>query len=196
MDVEKTSIIEELDRISASNEFHAKPVMKKLLTYLVTEYVEGRSDQIKGYSVGLDVFGQGNDFDPGRSALVRNNALRLRNLLTTYYLGEGKNDPLRIDIPKGKYVPHISRNDKYAVTATRPDIDKLPPAIAVLPFSNMTADPALEFLATGFSQELSDALTKFDDLRVIGFGWRVDSNASAARFADEIRNKGIGFLVD
>lgn len=196
MDVERTKIIDELDRIGASTEFHAKPVMKRLLAYLVTEHIEGRSDQIKGYSIGLDVFGQGTNFDPARSALVRNNALRLRNLLTTYYLGEGKNDPVRIVIPKGKYIPHISKNHKSAGTAPRTDIDSLTPAVAVLPFSNMTGDPALDYLATGFSQGLSDALTKFDDLRVIGFSRRADSLASADRSTDEISNKGVGFLID
>ena len=195
IDLDKRFVIEELDRISASREFHTKPLMKKLLAYLVTEYIEGRSDQIKGYSIGLDVFGQGKDFDPTSDALVRNNALRLRGLLTTYYLGEGKKDPVRIEIPKGKYVPHISRNEE-AASAPRTAMSSPPATVAVLPFRNLSRNKDLDYLANGFSQELSDALTKFDDLRVIGMSRRADSDASTAGLADDIRNKGVGFLVD
>ena len=43
---QKHIVIEELDRITASEDFRRKPVMKKLLAYLVTESIEGRSGQI------------------------------------------------------------------------------------------------------------------------------------------------------
>ena len=192
MDPDKTSIIEELERINASNEFHAKPVMQRMLSYLVTEYVEGRSDQIKGYSVGLDVFGQGSDFDPARSAVVRNNAVRLRNLLTTYYLGEGRNNPLRIDIPKGNYVPQVSRNRNNGSIVNGAATDIPQPAIAVLPFNDMANGQNLGYLADGFSHELSDALTKFDDLRVIGMTRRNNGDG----YEVDAVEQGIGFLVD
>ncbi len=49
----KHDVIQELDRITGSEDFRSKPVMRKLLEYLVTESVEGRSDLIKGYSIAL-----------------------------------------------------------------------------------------------------------------------------------------------
>ncbi len=177
MNPEKDSVIEELARITASEDFRSKPVMRKLLKYLVTESVEGRSDQIKGYSIGLDVFGQGSGFDPNRSALVRNNAVRLRALLRTYYLGEGRNNPLLIEIPRGNYVPQFRANrieandvsavDKQPVPYSSDSEASGPPTIGVLPFVNETNDSKYDYLASGFSRELADALTKFD-FRVIG----------------------------
>lgn len=203
MELEKRKIIEELDRVNASEGFRSKPVMRKLLAYLVNECIEGRSDHIKGYSIGLDVFGRGDDFDPGRSALVRNNAVRLRGLLKTYYLGEGARDPVVIEIPKGRYVPQFTsrgisgaREGLTHAPRTAADADRRPPGVAVLPFKNLSSDRRLDFLATGFPQALSDALTRFDDMRVIGMSRRADLDASATRFADEIRNKGVGFLVE
>ena len=60
MDLEKDSFnLEELERVCASSEFANKPVMRKLLAYLVTEYVEGRSDRIKGATIAVDVFNRG-----------------------------------------------------------------------------------------------------------------------------------------
>ena len=194
MDPEKRNVIEELDRITASDDFRSKPVMKKLLEYLVTESVEGRSDQIKGYSIGLDVFGQGSSFDPNRSALVRNNAVRLRALLKTYYLGEGRNNPLHIEIPKGKYAPQFSVSQDEAKSvpvgegvsarSSQESQEVLPPAIGVLPFSNQTSNSGLEYLASGFSRELADALTKFD-FRVIS----LDRSTSP-------EEKGVAFSID
>ncbi|MGI9626545.1 MAG: hypothetical protein ACR2QM_06905, partial [Longimicrobiales bacterium] len=132
MDYEKSFVIEELNRICASSEFSSKPAMQKLLSYLVTEYVEGRSDQIKGYSIGIDVFAQEEAFDPDRSALVRNSALRLRRLLKTYYLEEGRRDPLRIEIPKGTYVPSLSRINGTGTSAATSGAARRP-RVAVSP---------------------------------------------------------------
>ena len=47
---------EVLERVCASSEFADKPLMRKLLAYLVTEYVEDRSDRIKGSTIAVDVF--------------------------------------------------------------------------------------------------------------------------------------------
>ena len=51
-----------------------------------------------------------------------------------------------------------------AVTAsTEPDV----PSIAVLPFTNMSADPEQEYFCDGMAEEIINALTKLDNLRVV-----------------------------
>ena len=62
--------LEELERVCASSEFANKPVMAELLAYLVTEYVEGRSDRIKGASIAADVFNRGSKV--GQSLAIAN----------------------------------------------------------------------------------------------------------------------------
>lgn len=196
MDLEKRRIVEELGRIRASREFSSKPVMRELLAYLVTEHLEGRSAGIKGYTIALHVFGQGDDFDADRNPLVRVNVGRLRGLLRTYYLDEGSRSPLRIEIPKGTYVPRITKNNGNKTHAAGTTRDELPPAVAVPPFRNLTDDKGLDYLAVGLAQDLSDALTKFDDFRVIGMQRRLEDGDSSAPDADPIRSKNIRFLLD
>ena len=195
MDVEKGLVLDELQRIGASSTFENKPVMQKLLAYLVNEFLEGRSDQISGFSIGVDVFARAQSADPTSTALVRNNALRLRRLLETYYLGEGKTDPVRINIPRGKYVPEIAANDRSALAESGFDNVQVPTA-AVLPFRNLSIDPDLDFAALGLSQELSDALACYQDVRVIGMTSRDAYDDATLSLTDEFKDKKIQYLVD
>jgi TolB-like protein/tetratricopeptide (TPR) repeat protein len=75
----------------------------------MAELLAGRADRIKGYSIAVEVFKRNEGFtqdDP----VVRIEAGRLRRILERYYLVAGQNDPIRIDIPKGGYVPAITWN--------------------------------------------------------------------------------------
>ena len=49
------------------------------------------------------------------------------------------------------------------VTPMQPDV----PSIAVLPFTNMSADPEQEYFCDGLAEELIDALTRLEGLRVV-----------------------------
>ncbi|MEM9427567.1 MAG: hypothetical protein AAGA06_12795 [Pseudomonadota bacterium] len=60
---------------------------------------------MKGYSIGLDVFDKPEDFDPTIDTIMRVQASKLRSRLDLYYATEGAEDPLRILVPKGSYVP-------------------------------------------------------------------------------------------
>ncbi len=195
MKLNKALIVKELDRVTTSRGFRNKPVMKRLLAYLVNEHLEGRSGQIKGFTIAVDVFGQGKEFDSDKSALVRNSAVRLRGLLDAYYLGEGRLDPVRIDVPKGGYAPHIAVNDPSAETQPSQESGSRFPGVAVLPFSFFGSDRALEYLAGGFAQELSDALTRFEDMRVIGVGTPSPNDDLRPRLADELIAKRVDYLI-
>lgn len=94
----------QLKRIITSPQFPHIGRSAAFLTYAVEETLAGRADRIKGYSVAIEVFKRPNDFtqdDP----VVRIEAGRLRQVLERYYLTAGQHDPIRIDIPKGGYVP-------------------------------------------------------------------------------------------
>jgi len=95
----------ELDRILASAEFDTTDRGRRFLRYVVEESLAGRGDRIKAYSVAVEVFGRDASFDPQSDPIVRIEAGHLRRALERYYLTGGVDDPIRITIPKGGYVP-------------------------------------------------------------------------------------------
>ncbi len=101
-----------LDRILADSQFHATERHRKLLRYLVDEFFAGRSGQVKAYTIAIDVFGRPASFDPATDPIVRVEASRLRAALTQYYETVGDKAGLRIELPKGNYVPHFVVSDR------------------------------------------------------------------------------------
>ncbi len=96
---------EALDRVLASATFARSGRARDLLRYIVEREQAGDADQLKGFSIALDVFGRDAEFDSSTDAVVRVQAGRLRELLAQYYAGEGAGDTLRITVPRGTYVP-------------------------------------------------------------------------------------------
>ena len=96
-----------LDRLLNSDKFRKTPSLRHLLEYLVSKAIEGHTDQIKESIIAIDVFGRREDFDGRLDNIVRVQAHRLRKLLDTYYLEEGKDEKVRFSVPKGSYIPQI-----------------------------------------------------------------------------------------
>lgn len=99
----------QLERIVTSSEFPSGGRGAAFLTYVVEETLAGRADRIKGYSIAISVFKRNESFTQ-EDPVVRIEAGRLRRVLERYYLVAGSEDPIRIDIPKGGYVPTIAWN--------------------------------------------------------------------------------------
>lgn len=65
-------------------------------------------EEVTEYAIGVDVLGRGTDFSPGEDSIVRNRAYSLRKKLEEFYGGEGADEAIRIELPKGSYVPRFS----------------------------------------------------------------------------------------
>jgi len=101
----------ELQAVLQSPLFSRSPALTHLLTYLCDKTFAGETDQIKEYSVALDVFDRRESFDQDTDSIVRVQANRLRKRLNEYYAREGASHPIRISIPVGQYVPLFQRID-------------------------------------------------------------------------------------
>jgi len=95
----------ELQAVLRSPLFARSPALTHLLSYLCEKTFAGQTDQIKEYSVALDVFDRQDSFDQDTDSIVRVQANRLRKRLSEYYAGEGAGDAIQISIPVGQYVP-------------------------------------------------------------------------------------------
>lgn len=101
------AVLDQLDRILASNEFEASERNRNFLRFVVTETLAGRQDRLKAYTVATAVMERPDDFDPQSDPVVRIEAGKLRRALERYYLGAGRDDPIFINIPKGSYAPTL-----------------------------------------------------------------------------------------
>ena len=102
---DKDRISQALEVILASNTFARSERARDLLAYLVGKEQAGEADRLKGFAIGVDVFGKDSAFDPATDAVVRVQAGRLRQLLEQFYAEEAPAGLLRIDIPRGNYIP-------------------------------------------------------------------------------------------
>ena len=104
---------QELERVLGSRNLPRAPLQGKMLKYICEEFFAGRSHRVKEYTLATEVFGRGTDFDQSQDAIVRVEAHRLRKNLKEYYEGAGANNPVRIVLEPGRYVPKF-------VTRTQP----------------------------------------------------------------------------
>jgi len=103
-DVSPDEAMAQLGHILDSATFSKAAVLRRFLQFLVERTLQGRTDEIKEYALGVDVFDRGSDFDPRTDTIVRVQARRLRGKLEEYYEGPGHADRIVIELPKGSYV--------------------------------------------------------------------------------------------
>jgi Tol biopolymer transport system component len=95
----------QLERILASPGFLRNERMSRFLRFLAEQHLEGHGNQLKESVIAVEVFGRKPDHDPSQDSIVRTEAGRLRGRLAEYYVGEGKDDEIVIELPKGGYTP-------------------------------------------------------------------------------------------
>jgi len=104
----------QLAAILSSHDFIVPARLSQFLSYVVEEALAGRGKRIKATSIAVDVFGRGANFDIMGDPVVRIEAGRLRRALERYYLLEGRDAPILIDIPKGGYAPCFTAQQREA----------------------------------------------------------------------------------
>lgn len=160
----------QLERITQSEVFRQSERQRRFLSYIVEQSLNGNTGRLKGYTIGIDVFDKGTDFDPSLDSIVRVEAGRLRSKLRDYYQDFGALDRIIIDVPKGSYAPSISRAPKRFAAgqdAARTGPAKHPNSIAVLPFRNMSSDRSEDYFSDGMTDSVITALAQNKALRVI-----------------------------
>src|SRR5258708_748756 len=113
------------ERMTASDDFNRSPQLGAFLRFVVEAVLQGKSDRIKAYTIGVDVLRRDAKFDPQLDPIVRVEATRLRRTIDRYYAGRGADDTIRIDLPRGSYVPTFSRRPAlFVVTAHSSTLDR------------------------------------------------------------------------
>ncbi|HEY2842518.1 MAG TPA: tetratricopeptide repeat protein, partial [Bryobacteraceae bacterium] len=201
---------EELERVLASDCFTRSEGLARLLRFLVEQQLESREGELKESVIGVEVYGRRPDYNPRLDSTVRSEAARLRARLTNYYANEGRADPLVIELPKGGYVARFRQPEAVLETPRSFPRSALggrqwlalalaagavmaaaafwwsyqrnvPIPLAVLPFTNLSADPGDEYFADGLTDEIIRNLSIID-------GLAVRSQTSSFTFKGKSRN--------
>ena len=106
--IDTKEVREQLERILDFKAFAQADRQSRFLRYIVVQSLAGKDTVLNQFTIGIDVFDRGQDFDPATDAIVRVEAGRLRTRIADYYATKGKNDPILIDLPKGGYTPVIT----------------------------------------------------------------------------------------
>ena len=109
--------LDELERVLADPQFQSTERNRKFLRFVAEELFQGHESSVKAYSIAVDVFGRPSSFDPAIDPIVRIEATRLRASLTRYYELHGRDGGVRIDLPRGRYIPTFTRLDLPVDTA-------------------------------------------------------------------------------
>lgn len=96
---------EELDRIVTSRAFRTSHRCQGFLQYVVAETLEGKSKLLKERTLAVHVFGRDATGSLSDDSIVRVGAREVRKRLAQYYVGEGANNHIRIELPAGSYIP-------------------------------------------------------------------------------------------
>ena len=104
---EAAEVARQLEKILQHPLFQSSGRLAAFLRFIVETTLSGRSDHLKEYVIGIEVFNRGQSYDPREDPIVRIMAGRLRSRLAEYYQGSGRGDSLLIDLPRGGYVPRF-----------------------------------------------------------------------------------------
>jgi hypothetical protein len=104
----------EIRHLIESRAFESSETHRRLLEYLATKSLSEETDHLKEYTIGIEAFGKPPSYDPQEDSIVRTQISRLRLKLLEYYQSEGKDDPIRVEIPKGGFKLEFHRRDVAA----------------------------------------------------------------------------------
>lgn len=90
-----------VNAVLQSKDFKDSPVYSNLLSYLAQSTLSKKIP--KEITIAIDIFGKDASFNSNKDSTVRHHILILRNKLENYYKNEGKNDKVRLAVPKGHY---------------------------------------------------------------------------------------------
>jgi serine/threonine-protein kinase len=149
-----------LEQALSSPLFRNAERQSRFLRFVVDAALQSPEATIKEFEIAIAVYGRRTDYDPRTDPIVRVEAARLRARLREYYEVTPP-ERVRIDIPKGRYVPLFISVEAVPAPAVR----NL--SIMVAPFRSLSPDPADQNFCDGLTEEVVHKLARESRLQVI-----------------------------
>jgi TolB-like protein len=175
----------QLARILGSPVLTGSSRLKRLLSFVVEQTLEGRTGELKEYSLAVQVFQRPASFDPRLDPIVRVQASNLRAKLKEFYSTIGLGDPVLIELPRGTYEPRFTpRLPGQNAAGLQPGASEVLPGlamVAILPCVDLSPAKDQEHFCDGITEEIIDAMAAIDEVRVVG-------RTSVFHFKDTIKD--------
>lgn len=156
-----TSIVtHHLNQALSSPLFRKAERQSRFLRFVVDAALQSPEATIKEFDIGMAVYDRRSDYDPRTDPIVRVEAARLRARLREYYEVTPP-EHVRIDIPKGRYVPVFIAIES-ASSHVASDM-----SILVPPFRCLSSDPVDQNFCDGLTEEVLHKLAQDPRLRVL-----------------------------
>jgi TolB-like protein len=189
----KASIGKQLQKIISDPIFQDSEILKRFLSYIVNETLNEHSNQLKEYTIAVNVLDKPATFRPQDSGIVRIHAGRLRRALHYYYSGHGLLDEIRISIPKGSYVPVFTDNDEIDSMIGRPTQKTI--IVGVAPFTQTPNNYLRYSFADGLGAQLSTSLMRIHNFSVVAYYAMKNLFAKPVSFEEINKAVGAQFII-
>jgi hypothetical protein len=104
-----------IERILATGPFQKSARLRELLRYMSERAIHGHAQELTEHNIGTAAFGKAWDYSPVEDSSVRVHARQLRLKLHEYFDGEGREETMIVEIPKGAYTPVFRETKRVAV---------------------------------------------------------------------------------
>lgn len=201
--ISEAEVREELRLLLQSKSFQQSQRLVRFLNFTVERAIADKLEELKEYTIGVEVYDRGPSFCPSLDSIVRGEARRLRGKLKEYYEGEGRRRPITIYYRLGSYVPLFRRTEPLSDEPLETNPHRLfptnspYPVIAVAPFRDLSNNSTTLALANGITDDLIHLLTTAGIYRVVAPGTftqlvskGVDTNGISARLGVQILFEG------
>ena len=92
-------------RVVSSSTFEKSPKLRAFLVYVCRCAIDNQRAAATEQQIGIHVFGRPPGYNPNEDNIVRSQARLLRLKLEHHFANDGKDEPVMITIPKGRYLP-------------------------------------------------------------------------------------------
>lgn len=160
MSLNPVIVNQHLDQALSSPLFRNAERQSRFLRFVVDAALKSPEASIKEFDIAIAVYDRRADYDSRTDPIVRVEAARLRARLREYYETTPP-EHVRIDIPKGGYVPLISLLEG----ASAKPASNL--SVLVSPFRSLSVIPDDQNFCDGLAEEVLYKLSQIPGLRVV-----------------------------
>ena len=144
-EVEKESVLRELNSILNSPIFQPSKRGQQFLSYVVRHRLDGNHDRLKERTIGVDLFQRPVGYATGDDPVVRVQAGEVRRRLDQYYQANPNSSEVRIEVHVGSYTPefkwvrHEKQMEHSSLSQAEPKSQETAQKVGLVQESNQSA---------------------------------------------------------